>query len=392
MALFSKKKENAGELPQRESAPAQDQGTEQESAQAGGLTKDAPAQTESSVKDVMQAEVPEGAASLSGSTKRRFGKKRAQKRALKRAEDKHMIRVKELEEALAEDEDIDVDAIVSMYMPKRRMARIGQALLRIGTLQKVLICVALFMAVLFGISFMQENMGNFTINLNRLELFRCGVAIADNSQFEGATARLTAEAVSDGTNIAADDLPNNLDEIDGSHNGKNYVAYTFYIRNAGKEDLSYNAKLKIASASKGVEKAARVRVYRNGEPTTYAAPAANGGNEAGCENFESDEVVCHLANDTFKVGYVDKYTVVIWLDGDDPECIDNIIGGAVEFAMDFDSDGAEDTSLIMKFLQDIADTLTGTDPISASGTDAPDYYKNNTVTWDTRRNQESPPA
>lgn len=132
MALFSKKKENAGELPQRESAPAQDQGTEQESAQAGGLTKDAPAQTESSVKDVMQAEVPEGAASLSGSTKRRFGKKRA----LKRAEDKHMIRVKELEEALAEDEDIDVDAIVSMYMPKRRMARIGQALLRIGTLQQ----------------------------------------------------------------------------------------------------------------------------------------------------------------------------------------------------------------------------------------------------------------
>lgn len=392
MALFSKKKENAGELPQRESAPAQDQGTEQESAQAGGLTKDAPAQTESSVKDAMQAEVPEGAASLSGSTKRRFGKKRAQKRALKRAEDKHMIRVKELEEALAEDEDIDVDAIVSMYMPKRRMARIGQVLLRIGTLQKVLICVALFMAVLFGISFMQENMGNFTINLNRLELFRRGVAIADNSQFEGATARLTAEAVSDGTNIATDDLPNNLDEIDGSHNGKNYVAYTFYIRNAGKEDLSYNAKLKIASASKGVEKAARVRVYRNGEPTTYAAPAANGGNEAGCENFESDEVVCHLANGTFKVGYVDKYTVVIWLDGDDPECIDNIIGGAVEFAMDFDSDGAEDTSLVMKFLQDIADTLTGTDPISASGTDAPDYYKNNTVTWDTRRNQESPPA
>lgn len=388
MVLFSKKKENAGEQPQREPAPAQEQGTEQESAQAEGLTKGAPAQTESSVKDVMRAEAPEHAARLSGSAKRRFGKKRAQKRA----ESKHMIRVRELEEALAEDEDIDADAIVSMYMPKRRMARIGQALLRIGTLQKVLICVALFMAVLFGISFMQENMGNFTINLNRLELFRRGVAIADNSQFEGATARLTAEAVSDGTNIATDDLPNNLDEIDGSHNGKNYVAYTFYIRNAGKEDLSYNAKLKIASTSKGVEKAARVRVYRNGEPTTYAAPAANGGNEAGCENFESDEVVCHLANGTFKVGYVDKYTVVIWLDGDDPECIDNIIGGAVEFAMDFDSDGAEDTSLIMKFLQDIADTLTGTDPISASGTDAPDYYKNNTVTWDTRRNQGSPPA
>ena len=326
-----------------------------------------------------------------------FGKKKEDageqpRREKARGKSKRVVRVKELEEALAEDKDIDVDAIVSMYMPKRRMARIGEALLRLGTLQKVLICLALFMAVLFGISFMQENMGNFTINLNRLELFRRGVAIADNSQFEGATARLSAEAVAYGTNIATEDLPDNLDEIDGSHNGRSYVAYTFYIRNAGKEDLGYSGQLKVASASKGVEKAARVRVYRNGEAVTYAAPASDGGNEPGCENFESDDLVCRLSNDAFKVGYVDKYTVVIWLDGDDPECVDDIVGGAVEFAMDFAADSAEDTNLFTKFVQDIGDTLTGTDPIGAAGTDAPDYYQNNTVTWDTRRNQENPPA
>ena len=326
-----------------------------------------------------------------------FGKKKEEageqpRREKARAKSNRVVRVKELEQALAEDKDIDVDAIVSMYMPKRRMARIGEALLRLGTLQKVLICLALFMAVLFGVSFMQENMGNFTINLNRLELFRRGVAIADNTQFEGATARLTADAVADGTNIAADDLPNDLDQVDGSHNGKNYVAYTFYIRNAGKEDLTYDAKLKVVSASKGADKAARVRVYRNGEAVTYAAPAANGGNEAGCENFESDDVVCHIADDDFKLGYVDKYTLVIWLDGDDPECVDDIIGGEVEFAMDFDAEEADNTSLIVKFVEDIFDTLTGNDPISAAGNDAPDYYKNNQVTWDTRRNQPNPPA
>lgn len=198
--------------------------------------------------------------------------------------------------------------------------------------------------------------------------------------------------MADGTNIAVTDLPDNLDQVDGSHNGKSYVAYTFYIRNAGKEDLNYDAKLKIVSASKGAEKAARVRVYRNGEAITYAAPAANGGNEAGCENFESDDTVCHISDEDFKLGYVDKYTVVIWLDGDDPECVDSIIGGEVEFAMDFDADDAEETSLIAKFVEDILDTLTGNDPISASGNDAPDYYKNNQVTWDTRRNQENPPA
>lgn len=80
--------------------------------------------------------------------------------------------------------------------------------------------LALAFGVLFALSFMQENMGNFTINLNRLELFRRGVAIADNGDFNNATARLAADAVDNGTNIATDDLPDNLDDIDGSHNGK----------------------------------------------------------------------------------------------------------------------------------------------------------------------------
>ena len=369
-------------MPEGEDAATKDSATQQESSQ--GAVEAQPV-AESSVVDAPAAE-----AAKAGKGKRgRFGKKRASKKYSR----KEMMRVQEVQDALAESGgDLDPETIVSMYLPKRRMHRIGAALLRIGTLQKVLLCLALVMAVLFGISFMQENMGNFTINLNRLELFRRGVAIADNTQFEGATARLTADAVADGTNIAADDLPNDLDQVDGSHNGTNYVAYTFYIRNAGKEDLTYDAKLKVVSASKGADKAARVRVYRNGEAVTYAAPAANGGNEAGCENFESDDVVCHIADDDFKLGYVDKYTVVIWLDGDDPECVDDIIGGEVEFAMDFDAEEADNTSLIVKFVEDIFDTLTGNDPISAAGNDAPDYYKNNQVTWDTRRNQPNPPA
>ena len=181
-------------------------------------------------------------------------------------------------------------------------------------------------------------------------------------------------------------------DIDGSHNGKNYVAYTFYIRNAGKTDLGYSAKLKVVSASKGVEKAARVRVYRNGEPTTYAATAADGNPEPNTEPFASKDVVTTISHKTFRVGDVDKYTVVIWLDGDDPECVDKIIGGAVEFGFDFDSSETDDTSLFIKFVEDIADTLTGNDPISASGNEAPDYYKEHNVTWSNRRNQKNSPA
>ena len=139
----------------------------------------------------------------------------------------------------------------------------------------------------------------------------------------------------------------------------------------------------MVSASKGVEKAARVRVYRNGEPTTYAAATADGSPEPNTEPFASKDVVTTISHKNFRVGDVDKYTVVIWLDGDDPECVDKIIGGAVEFGFDFDSSETDDSSLFIKFVQDIADTLTGNDPISASGNEAPDYYKEHNVTWST---------
>ena len=350
--------------------------------QVEGVAQDAPG---ANAEDAAGADAaPEQAPAA----RKRFGKRKPKR------DKRGVVRIEELEQALADQDldDIDPDAVVSMYMPKRRMERIGSALLRMDKLQKALVVLALAFGVLFALSFMQENMGNFTINLNRLELFRRGVAIADNGDFKNATARLAADAVDNGTNIATDDLPADLDDIDGSHNGKNYVAYTFYIRNAGKTDLGYSAKLKVVSASKGVEKAARVRIYRNGEPTTYAAAAADGNPEPNTEPFASKDVVTTISHNNFRVGDVDKYTVVIWLDGDDPECVDKIIGGAVEFGFDFDSSETDDTSLFIKFVQDIADTLTGNDPISASGNEAPDYYKEHEVTWNNRRNQKNSPA
>jgi hypothetical protein len=31
----------------------------------------------------------------------------------------------------------------------------------------------------------------------------------------------------------------------------------------------------------------------------------------------------------------DKYTIVIWLEGNDPDCLDNIIGGTMKLGMNF---------------------------------------------------------
>ena len=77
-------------------------------------------------------------------SRKRFGKPKP-KRNLR-----GVVRIEELEQALADQDldDIDPDAVVSMYMPKRRMERIGAALLRMDKLQKALVVLTLAFGVL----------------------------------------------------------------------------------------------------------------------------------------------------------------------------------------------------------------------------------------------------
>ena len=279
-----------------------------------------------------------------------------------------------------------------MYMPRRRLREFGAALLRMDKLHVLLLSLLLLVAALFIAAFMQEKMGNFTINLNRLELFRKGIAIDESGEFVNPTARLTVNPVQDATNISIEDLPKNIDDIEGEHNGRNYMAYTYYLRNAGKEDVGYRASITLRSSAKGAEEAVRVAVWYNGERTVYAEPAADGGPEEGCVSFVDHDTACVYVQDNFRVGDVDRYTIVIWMEGDDPECVDAIVGGSVEFVMNIDAEGTDDSSLLVKFVQDIQDALFNRGAIDAAGTDAPDYYLREDITWQNRRNQQNPPA
>lgn len=323
-----------------------------------------------------------------GGKKGRAKKAKEPKPKKEKRKSREMLRIEELQHRLAKQgKDVDPETIVSMYMPRRRRARFAAALLAIDKLRLALLGLILLVGLVFVLSFMQEKSGNFTINLDRLQLYRKGIAISADGDFTFPTARLTAAVVQDATNITMSDLPDNLDDIDGGHNGRNYMAYTYYVRNAGKEDVSYVATLTLTSTSKGADQAARVAVWHNGRRTVYAARARDGGDEDGCVSFLSDRVVCMYEEDDFLLGNVDKYTIVIWLEGEDPECVDAIVGGSVEFRMDIHAANEDDTSLLQKWIQDIRDTLTGNDPISASGTESPDFDRYKNVTWLTRRNQ-----
>ena len=137
-------------------------------------------------------------------------------------------------------------------------------------------------------------------------------------------------------NISIKWLPENIDnEAEGSHNGQNYLAYTFYLENKGSETINYWYEIPIDDVIKNVDEAIRIMVYRNGERTVYAKPnATTGGAEPGTEKFYSTSEVAVEGRKDFKPGDVDKFTIVIFLEGDDPECKDNLIGGEMKMHME----------------------------------------------------------
>ena len=108
-----------------------------------------------------------------------------------------------------------------------------------------------------------------------------------------------------------------IDKVYGDHNGTNYLAYTFAVRNAGEEipggedaTVDYLASLEVVTAYKGADEAIRVMVFINGKPTVYAKPQVGTENKKETfeadKNFVSDTVVMEHIRRNFKVDESDR--------------------------------------------------------------------------------------
>ena len=164
-----------------------------------------------------------------------------------------------------------------------------------------------------------------------------GLALSETPEYNRAEAVLNADIVYDMTNISGNDLPDNIDMVNGSHNGDSFIAYTFYLINSGDDTISYEGEMTIENVTKNVDEAVRVAVYKNGEKTVYGKTKSNGGGmESDCDSeFLSSTIVMRTSAEGFESKAKDKYTIVIWLEGNDPDCLDNIIGGTLKLGMDF---------------------------------------------------------
>lgn len=164
-----------------------------------------------------------------------------------------------------------------------------------------------------------------------------GLSLSETPDYDISRSVLNADIVYNMTNISGEDIPPNIDQINGTHNGENYIAYTFYLINSGDSTISYEGEMDIENVTKNVDEAIRVAVYKNGEKTVYGKTKSNGaGKESDCdETFLASTVVMRTSGQKFKPKAKDKYTIVIWLEGNDPDCMDNIIGGTIKLGMNF---------------------------------------------------------
>lgn len=205
-----------------------------------------------------------------------------------------------------------------------------------------LLFILLLLLVLHLIIGIIYNNESFSITLDRNLYYQKGLIVYDDPDYKVFRSELFALSPQTFDNMSYRWLPNDLANSNGgSHNGNNYLAYTFFVENTGVDVADYYSLLVIDDVIKNVDAAVRIRVYKNDEETTYAKISRNGTPEKNTVPFLNDKEIALDHVENFKPGDIDKYTVVMWLEGTDAECNDNILGGELKISMNFNSEYVE---------------------------------------------------
>lgn len=199
-----------------------------------------------------------------------------------------------------------------------------------------LLFLLIVISIIYLVLYVAYQSGRFTVSLDKNLSNQKNVYLSENGDIKERTRHLAAETVDYMDNISIRWLPDEIDtEAEGSHNGDNYIAYTFYVVNGGNETVHYWFEIDVDDTIRRVDEAIRIMIYRNGEPVVYAKKNEVTGNaEPDTKMFVSDNVAVLEQRKNFKPKSKDRYTVVVWIEGDDPECKNDLLGGEIKMHID----------------------------------------------------------
>lgn len=261
---------------------------------------------------------------------------------------------------------------------------VTRSLFRVAAAWQTIVILTSGLVILYILSAFYTGKGEFVIKLER-PMADDGFILSEDKKFKDWLVSLRDDAVENATNISIYDIAEDVMKVDGKHNGASYVAYTFYLKNKTAKTQDYHYELTVQSATSNADRATWVMLFHNGKQEVYAQKNKKGYPEVIYSNWEfpfikyaadakyqqsvvtdeskahvtkeqkeyhqftsveglyqfqtipwkSKDLVCSGSRQKMKVGEADKYTVVVWLEGDDPDCKDDILGGHVEMSMKF---------------------------------------------------------
>lgn len=187
-------------------------------------------------------------------------------------------------------------------------------------------------------NFQTSSKENFSILLDYGKELNDGFAIYADRNNPKSNREIDVGNIEILDNITLNWLPKDIDDskYEGKHNGNNYIAYTFYVENQSKEVQNYWYDFAMTNISKNIDDAIRIVVYLNGERKVYAKQ-----NNLTYQP-ENETIPFNLKNPIifekrkkFNPGDIDRITIIIFLEGADSDCTNEIIGGKFKLQMNF---------------------------------------------------------
>ena len=194
----------------------------------------------------------------------------------------------------------------------------------------------ILISIIYLVLYIVYEGGRFTVTLDKGLSNRKSIYLSESGKASGKVRELRADTLDYMDNISINWISEKVDEEGtGSHNGDNYIAYTFYVINDGKEEVHYWYEMDIDDTILNVDEAIRIMIIRNGERTVYAKKSrVTGEAEPDTKRFASDSIAVLEQRKGLKPKGKDRFTIVVWIEGSDPECKNELLGGEIKMHMD----------------------------------------------------------
>ena len=273
---------------------------------------------------------------------------------------------------------------MGLYFDKKNPLAIWWLLFGSKALWALVGAALMLLFLLYGYSQIVQLQGHFTINLSD-DMMKRGFRLSEDEQFTNPSFTLYSEPRENAPAVSISKLPEDVMQGDGQYDNETFFAYSYYLRYEGDIQGFYDYEIKINAESLDAGAACWIMLFDQGKMKFYAKMGEDGKPEAvpaqddNSRGFpqayfmeysenpsEQYEVIAQKGDRSFYrvIPYpfingstvmrksdvpidnmeVHKFTVVLWLEGEDPECTNDIIGGHLGLEMNFTLQAEDDES------------------------------------------------